>query len=131
MTEVASGSPLAAHDLVLRRTSRRGDFELIVGDLELRAGEVLGVLGPNGAGKSTLLRGLAGLLPTHRGRVERRVTTPVTMVFQRPIAFAGSVASNMRAGLRGSKLRSDEQNARVRESVDRFGIAPLLKAMRA
>ncbi|MGZ0096446.1 ATP-binding cassette domain-containing protein, partial [Microbacterium arborescens] len=32
-------------------------------DLDLRAGEVLGVVGPNGAGKSTLGLTLAGLLP--------------------------------------------------------------------
>ena len=35
-------------------------------DLELRAGEVVGLIGPNGAGKTTLIRILAGLSdPTH------------------------------------------------------------------
>lgn len=38
-------------------------------DLELRAGEVLGVLGPNGAGKSTLLGALCGELPPAQGEV--------------------------------------------------------------
>ncbi|MNQ87087.1 heme ABC transporter ATP-binding protein [Pseudomonas sp. Irchel s3b6] len=38
-------------------------------DLELRAGEVLGVLGPNGAGKSTLLGALCGELRPDQGRV--------------------------------------------------------------
>ena len=32
-------------------------------DLEVAAGELVGVIGPNGAGKSTLLAALAGLLP--------------------------------------------------------------------
>ncbi|WP_256728912.1 ABC transporter ATP-binding protein [Microbacterium oleivorans] len=38
-------------------------------DLEVRAGEVLGVVGPNGAGKSTLGLTLAGLLPARAGTV--------------------------------------------------------------
>ncbi|MEH3089872.1 MAG: ABC transporter ATP-binding protein [Microbacterium arborescens] len=38
-------------------------------DLEVRAGEVLGVVGPNGAGKSTLGLTLAGLLPARGGAV--------------------------------------------------------------
>lgn len=38
-------------------------------DLELRAGEVLGVVGPNGCGKSTLLRALTGLIPLRGGEV--------------------------------------------------------------
>jgi ABC-type multidrug transport system ATPase subunit len=39
-------------------------------DLELHAGETVGVLGPNGAGKSTLLRILAGLTRPSRGEIE-------------------------------------------------------------
>lgn len=38
-------------------------------DLDLRAGEVLGVLGPNGAGKSTLMAALCGELPLAAGSV--------------------------------------------------------------
>lgn len=37
---------------------------LIDVDLDLHAGEWLGVIGPNGGGKSTLLRALAGLVPS-------------------------------------------------------------------
>ncbi|MCP5020352.1 MAG: ABC transporter ATP-binding protein [bacterium] len=38
-------------------------------DLELPAGQTLGLLGPNGSGKSTLMRHLAGLLRPTGGRV--------------------------------------------------------------
>lgn len=49
---------------------RRGHTTVLAGiDLELQAGQVLGVLGPNGAGKSTLLAALAGELAPHAGRV--------------------------------------------------------------
>jgi iron complex transport system ATP-binding protein len=36
-------------------------------DLQVPAGEILGLVGPNGAGKSTLLQVLGGLLPPTRG----------------------------------------------------------------
>jgi len=38
-------------------------------DLDVRAGEFLGIIGPNGAGKSTLLKLMAGLLRPRRGSV--------------------------------------------------------------
>jgi len=38
-------------------------------DLELRAGEVVGVLGHNGAGKSTLMKALSGALPADAGEI--------------------------------------------------------------
>ena len=38
-------------------------------NLELRAGELIGVIGPNGAGKSTLIKAMFGLVPVRGGRV--------------------------------------------------------------
>jgi tungstate transport system ATP-binding protein len=120
-----SSSALEARDLVVRRGDRTGCFELRVDSLGLASAEVLAVLGHNGAGKSTLLRALAGLEPPASGRIECRASGPVTMVFQRPIVFAGTVEHNLRAALLGARLPRDEVTRRTRESLERFGIASL------
>jgi ABC-type sulfate/molybdate transport systems ATPase subunit len=109
----------------VRHAAGIGAFELRVEALDLLAGEVLAVLGPNGAGKSTLLRALAGLEPKAHGRVERRVAGPVTMVFQRPVAFSGSVLHNLRVALSGERLSRAQARARAEEALEHFGIARL------
>lgn len=52
------------------RFSYGGPAVLIDVELEIRAGEFIGVVGPNGGGKSTLLKILLGLLEPGKGRVE-------------------------------------------------------------
>ena len=39
-------------------------------NLNIEAGNVIGIIGPNGAGKSTLLKGILGLLPADTGEVK-------------------------------------------------------------
>jgi ABC-type polysaccharide/polyol phosphate transport system ATPase subunit len=41
-------------------------------NIDVRAGEIVGVIGDNGAGKSTLLRTIAGLYAPTRGQIDRR-----------------------------------------------------------
>jgi ABC-type sulfate/molybdate transport systems ATPase subunit len=116
---------LHVQDLVVRLETRRGRFELSIDELELRAGCVLAVLGPNGSGKTTLLRALAGLVRPAAGSLVRTGAGPVTMVFQRPIAFAGTVAHNVRVALLGARLDAAERRRRVADALRRFGIDAL------
>jgi ABC-type cobalamin/Fe3+-siderophores transport system ATPase subunit len=64
---------LSARGLV-REEWGRGNASWTLGplDLEVVAGECLGVVGPNGAGKTTLLRCLAGLRKPSRGALAHR-----------------------------------------------------------
>ena len=123
---MSAGQPaLSARDLVVHRGTRRNRFELSIKKLDLPIRGVLAVLGPNGAGKSTLLRTLAGLEEPLQGRIERRVEGPVTMVFQRPIAFSGSVEHNVTVALSGLALARSERRERVAEALEHFDIMRL------
>jgi putative ABC transport system ATP-binding protein len=65
-----TGLSVAAHGLVHIYRSEGNDVVALGGvDLEVSAGEVLGLLGPSGAGKSTLLTLLAGLLRPSAGKL--------------------------------------------------------------
>lgn len=56
-------------------------------DLEVRAGQVLGVLGPNGSGKTTLLRVLAGLQRPTDGSAELLGLDPTDPALTRRVAY--------------------------------------------
>jgi len=47
-----------------------GSFQALFGvDLDVRAGEAVGVIGPNGAGKTTLMRVISGLIRAKKGSI--------------------------------------------------------------
>lgn len=86
--------------------------------------------GPSGAGKSTLLRCCNRLEAPDRGSVRYRGEDlaardvlahrrEVGMVFQKPVAFAGTVADNVRAAA---------PDADVAELLERVGLDPALGA---
>jgi branched-chain amino acid transport system ATP-binding protein len=83
-------------------------------DVDVGAGEVVGLVGPNGAGKSTTLAAIMGLVPIHAGDVTLRgrsvAGTAPEEIARRGIALvpegrhvfgAFTVAENLRLGLLG------------------------------
>ncbi len=116
---------LEAHALRCVRGRGPDRFELVVDRFALRAGEITAILGPNGSGKSTLLKALAGD-PQCTGSGSIRVARGrATLVSQRPLAFAGSVAHNAAVGLLGDRRARSRRSERVREALARFGIEAL------
>ena len=67
---------------------------------------------------------MAGLQPAD-GTVTPPSEGPVTLVFQRPAAFSGSVLHNARAALLGRGLSREEMQRRAREALERFEIRRL------
>ncbi|MBS1895696.1 MAG: ABC transporter ATP-binding protein [Actinobacteria bacterium] len=110
-------------------TQRFGTTDVLRGiDLDIAAGEFLGMLGPSGCGKSTLLRIIGGLDSPSGGRVvldgtditatpaERR---PINTVFQRPTLFPHlDVFENVAFGLRVEGTSRGDIPSRVGEALD-------------
>jgi ABC-type sugar transport system ATPase subunit len=102
---------LAARIEISGLRKRYGSTRALDGfDLELRAGEVLGIAGPNGAGKSTFVRILAGEERADTGemRVDGAPWTAagsVAIVHQEPQLFPNlTVAENLMAGREGTRF---------------------------
>lgn len=115
-----------------RAPVERGLFDL---DLDVAAGEVLGLLGPNGSGKSTGIAILAGLLAGQgdsRVEVDGVACSPLdpqyrrrlAVVFQHPSLDQQLTAhENLRLSLRLHGVRGAEASARATEQLERVGLA--------
>jgi ABC-2 type transport system ATP-binding protein len=82
-----------------RRSSRTAPAGIDAFELDVGAGEIVGVIGPNGAGKSTLLRVLATILPPQHGtlRLLGDAAAPARRTLRRRIGYAGDDAVHFHA----------------------------------
>jgi len=106
--------------------------------LELRQGEVVGLLGPNGAGKTTTFYMVVGLISPDSGKVllnssditgmpmYLRARNGISYLPQEPSAFRRlTVEENLRSIAETLPVSAEEQDERVSQLLEEFGIAPL------
>lgn len=143
----AVGSPLVtARDLIVARVSGRPVAGPL--DVDVCAGEALGIVGRNGAGKSTLALTLAGLLRAERGTVRaspdlsgrlasdparwrsRDLLTRIGTVFQEPEhqLLARTVRDELAVGLRALGVPDAARDARIDEMLVRLRLDSLAQA---
>lgn len=106
-------------------------------NLEIEAGEFVGVIGPTGSGKSTLVQHFNGLLLPSSGKVYvdgvdltlkdtqlRRIRQKVGMVFQYPEhqLFGETVLEDVGFGPRNGGLEEEEVIKRVRKALAYVGL---------
>lgn len=117
-----------------------GTFQALFGvDLDVKAGEAVGVIGPNGAGKTTLMRVISGLIRPTRGSISMAGTdvlrTPPHRIISLGIAHVPenrrlfprlSVEDNLRMGafIPEARARFSERLAFV------FDLFPRMKERR-
>jgi cobalt/nickel transport system ATP-binding protein len=104
---------------------------------EVPVGESVALVGPNGAGKTTLFLCLSGVLPVRPGMLSlagldpaapaqrRRLPAHVSIVFQNSDdqLFQATVFDDVAFGPLNLGLPPDEVRARVREALERVGLA--------
>jgi spermidine/putrescine transport system ATP-binding protein len=131
----AEGSTAATPSVELRSVSKRfGEFTA-VDDLSLaiERGGFFTLLGPSGCGKTTTLRMVAGFEEPTEGQVVIEgadvsglppYRRPTNTVFQSYALFPHlSVAENVAFGLKRKKVERAEIERRVREELERVGLA--------
>ncbi len=105
-------------------------------DLEIEAGESVGIVGPNGAGKTTLFLCLSGILEPNRGQIcvgdlnlgeprqRRQVPGRLGIVFQNSDdqLFHASVRDEVAFGPLNLELPEDEVRNRVAEALKQVGL---------
>ncbi|HKS01742.1 MAG TPA: ABC-F family ATP-binding cassette domain-containing protein, partial [Arthrobacter sp.] len=97
---------------------RRGGFTLGPVNLQLNAGERIGITGPNGAGKSTLLRLLLGTEEPDSGAASRGVSVAVGEIDQ----ARGLLAGHLKLADAVEAVLTDYTSAEVRTLLAKFGL---------
>jgi energy-coupling factor transporter ATPase len=106
-------------------------------NLELYAGEILGLIGHTGSGKSTIIQHFNALLRTHEGQViifgqdvgqnkvdVKNIRASVGLVFQQPETqlFEHYVGDDIAYGPRNLKFSREEVRARVKRAMEAVGL---------
>jgi putative ABC transport system ATP-binding protein len=113
-------------DSIGKRRGKRWVFEDV--SFEVGQGDVVAIVGDSGSGKSTLLRCINRLTEPSKGSIfvdgsEIRTLSPpelrrqLSMVFQFPAVFPGSVKQNVQYGLELMGGKSEERVLRAIEDV--------------
>lgn len=109
---------------------------LNIESLDVLSGETLAVLGPTGSGKTTLLKVMAFLAKPTRGEIfwkgekikfpaSLSIRRSISMAFQDPLFFGGSVFENISYGLRVRGKKGKELKKKVEEILELFSISHL------
>ncbi len=130
---------MTAHMLEARGLSmQRGGVDVLKNvTLTVKENDVLALIGSNGAGKTSLMLALACLMPVNKGellvsgekisdkRTELAYRRRLAMVFQEPLLLSGTVTANVATGLDLRSTPQREQQERVDEALELFGISGL------
>jgi ABC-2 type transport system ATP-binding protein len=96
-------------------------------NLQLQAGECLGLLGSNGAGKTTLLSLLSGVLPLQQGEIRWSGSPRLGLVPQQLAFYAGlKVGENLELFADLYRLRGAERRQRLLQCIDICSLGGLL-----
>jgi branched-chain amino acid transport system ATP-binding protein len=115
-----------------------GGFRAVAGvDLEVAAGEIVGLIGPNGAGKSTFFNCIAGDLAPSAGRIvfdgkdvtraspEEHARRGIGRTFQLPATFADmTLLENVMVGAFLRHRRHGAARARALDVLELTGLGP-------
>lgn len=127
--------PLSSLTSLYAEIQGAADSDVLRGiDLDIRAGQWVGVVGPSGTGKTTLAGLLMGLYPPSEGRLlldgrpddqfdPADLRAAMAFVAQDPVLYDVSLAENIRFGLAGA---TPEQVRAAAESAGLTGFADRL-----
>ena len=97
-------------------------------DLQLQAGQCLGLLGSNGAGKTTLLSLLSGVLPPQRGEIRWQGERRLGLVPQQLAFYAGlKVRENLELFADLHRLQGSERRQRLEHCIARCALQDKLE----